>query len=213
LALHIAIHHRWRKPAALPAYDNPYGNAVKPCAKAVVASLDKKPLTLEHAAILGRATGRDWISRIDATWSMVSIAQSEKLAQICFRDPISARHIRSKIGLPDLPASLGLFRVEADWLRGKPVLIKDTLPHALIALWVKAAKAQDNASFMRCVRVALQFQPCGVPNQIKTAARRIAAQAILDCESPDLEIAMQSLLTLMLLDQLFQPCQQLKAAA
>jgi hypothetical protein len=40
LALHIAIHHRWRKPAALPAYDNPYGNDVKPCAKAVVASLD-----------------------------------------------------------------------------------------------------------------------------------------------------------------------------
>ncbi|WP_119807188.1 hypothetical protein [Paracoccus sp. JM45] len=213
LAMHVSLHYRWHRPAPVATSDQAYRDAIKTCAETASDLLADRCPTLEQAAILGRATGRDWISKSDAIFGILCPTEAENLARICFRDPVSARHIRRLIVLPDIPAPRGILKIEADWLRGKPVMIKGALPKSLVVLWTRAAKANDTTSFMRCVRIALHFGVCDVTPQIRIAARRIAAQSLVWSKSDDLDTVMQKLMTLILLAQLFQPCHQLEAAA
>jgi|GEM_PF-1417837 len=213
MALHSATCRRWKGPALRSTPDNPMRGVARHCADMAAKMLADDTPTLSEAALMTRATGRDWIGPISANHSSLTPRQSQELAGLCFRDPISARHIRTHLRLPDIIPGRGRCRVEGDWLRGKPVTIGDPEPKALLALWNRAAMMGDQAAFMRCVRIALHFQPQRTTPQIRAMTRQIATTALLLCDKATRDQIMQSLEQITLLAQLFEPRQQLEAAA
>lgn len=213
MALHAAIYRRWRGKAAVPVQEKPLHAAAKLCAEAAIQKLGGEDPTLEQAAVLGQVTGRDWIGRLGVSYWVLTPAQSVHLAALCFRDPISARHVRSRISLHHIPDLDDTTRAEVSWLHGRPVVISEPLPATLLADWQQAAVAADTQGFMRLARLASHYHIGRLPDAIHTMARQMAAKAIYECPTAPLDETMTHIQQLNLLAQLFEPAQLLEAAA
>lgn len=211
MALHMAAWRRWRGAAPVWLQPHPLRTATRMLADRLARAPIPDTLALHAATSLTRATGQDWLRRLSAPRGAEPALLAD-LARVCFRDPISARHLRRWLDLPRLPAGPAtLARVEAAWLSGAPVLIASPLPPALTALWERAARTGDDALFMDCARIALHHGD-GVPAPvIRDRARRMAARALTAQDSvPDM---LASLDRLSLLAQLLEPEPAAAAAA
>lgn len=211
MALHMAAWRRWRGAAPIWLQPHPLRAAARLLAERLAAAPIPEPLALQAAASLTRATGRDWLARLQAPQG-ADPAQQAALARICFRDPVSARHVRRWLDLPRLSgAATTLEGVEAAWLSGAPVALSGPMPPALMLLWRRAAQAGDDAGFMACARMALHHAD-GVPcAAIRAHARRLAAQALTDIGPPEQDLV--RLDRLILLAQLLEPEPAAAAAA
>ena len=213
LALHSALYRRWRGPLPVPTQGRPLHAAIRQAADAAIVQLGEARPTLEQAVILSRATGRDWIARIGVPFRTLSPKRSIHIATLCFRDPISARHVRNRISLREMPGLHDIGQAEVNWLQGRPVVISDPLPEALLALWERSADADDADVFMHCTRLAAHFHLCPLPSVIVRMANRLAAAAIdLDVDAT-LDDRLHQIQRLNMMAQIFEPAEELAAAA
>ncbi|WP_378943278.1 hypothetical protein [Paracoccus sp. R86501] len=213
LALHSALYRRWRGPIPGPAHGRPLHTAAKSAAEDVIQQLGQDHPTLEQAVVLGRATGRDWIGRLGASHWILTPCQSSRIASLCFRDPISARHVRNRISLHDVPDLNDVGQAEVSWLQGKPVVISTPLPEALMAMWSRAAAADDVEAFMYFTRLAAHFHGRPLPRVIHRMSHRIANAAMNPAADAPLEQKIAHIQRLNLMAQIFEPFEQLAAAA
>ena len=213
LAIQGAIYRRWRGRVAGPVQARPFHAAARTLADGALRRLSDGAPTLEQAVILGRATGRDQIAALGVSHWVLSPAQSVRLAALCFRDPISARHVRSRIRLNDVPGLNDVGQAELNWLQGRPIIISDPLPPALLALWGRAAIANDDATFMHCTRLASHFHMRPLPRAIHAMSNRLASSAIADSDDAPLGRVMTHIHHLTLMAQIFEPAERMEAAA
>ncbi len=181
-ALHMVAYRRWQGPAPVWLDPQPLQATLRILTARLITALpDPVPSAqaLFLAATLGRATGEDWFRRLSPL-KVAGPRQLARLARLCFRDPVSARQLRQWLHLDrrDLMRLPGVSGVEARWLWGKPVLIGDPPPEALLALWDKAARSGDVRSFMALAATALHHQPGPTTPAIRAMTRRLAAEAL-----------------------------------
>lgn len=213
MALHSALYRRWRGPRPASVQGRPLHAIARNMAEKAAGQLGHNQPTLEQAVVLSRATGRDWIARLGLSHRILSPRQSIRLAGLCFRDPISARQLRNRISLHEIPGLNDIGQAEVRWLEGKPIVISDPLPDALLATWKRAASADDTAAFLHCTRLAAHFHAGPLPGAIHQMAHRLAFAATDVGPDATLEERMTHLERLNLMAQIFEPDEQLAAVA
>lgn len=207
MALHVAAYRCWRGPAPVWLKPQPLHSATAEIAATLAATAGDGPVDLHAAASLARATGRDWLRRVAHPLSPVAPAQLKSLARISFRDASLARRLRALLGLsPDRGGRQdSIAEVEMAWLRGSPVSLKGPMPAPLLALWQRAAAADDQGLFRALARIALHHQTDLPPPAVRQMARRMASAALADCAAgADAAVLLEHLDDAILLTQLLE---------
>lgn len=221
MTLHMAAYRRWRGRPPVWLRPQPLHGAVDEIAARLAAAVTQEqvpPALLLHAATsLTRATGINWLSRLEpGLRQQQSGPPLAVLAGICFRDGPTARRLRTTLGLTraDKGECDDRARAEMDWLYGRPVSILGALPPALLHLWDRAARAGDRAQFLEGARLALHHQQPESTPAIRAMARRMAGEALFASDPHADPVRMLADLDrMLLLAQLFEPETRVAAAA
>lgn len=213
IALHAGLYRPGRGPVLTRTCDRPFQTMARQTAEAALKMSGVSAQSLEHAIILGRAVRRDLTGTLPISFGVLQPAQLVVIARLCFGDAGSARHLRHRINLPEVAGLKGLQQVEANWLRGKPVVIGPGLPRALMALWKRSAIARDDRTFMQCTRWAAHFHVGPLPDDIRAMACRIAQPAQDQSLNPSLEQLVSHVDRLNMLAHVFDAEQAMAAVA
>lgn len=209
-ALHAAVYRRWRGARPVWISSHPLRQALRDGAEEVT-KLAGNGGTVETAVLLSCATGGNWLHRLSPERPQVHALP--RLARLCFRDPVAARHLRHWLNMPDPGIHIkGVDKLDERWLRGKPVTLRAPSP-TLLALWERAALSSDETAFVECTRLAWYHHGMVPTPPIQSRMRQMAAQALQGCRTGDLALASLHLERLLLLSRAVPVAETMGAAA
>ncbi|MDO5647927.1 hypothetical protein [Paracoccus sp. (in: a-proteobacteria)] len=206
-ALHLANLGGWRGQPQ-PRIVAPDLHQIRRLAVAGIVDRLHMPITtappglrLRAAVSLTRATGQNWLSRINDLPSRISAPEQARLGVIAFPDGVTAWALRRAV---TLTPPVGEMSREQAWLHGRAVRLPSRMSRQLLDRWRAAAARDDRAGAFDCARAAVGCADAPDDAAIRAQTRRMMDESLHICgTTTDLAVALDHLDRLTVLADLF----------